>query len=110
MCIYILGLKLSINALSTNTKMNLIYLSNIRYAKSSDRIRFVPFFNHQNHIKDKKNIFQMGHNVSYKYHTSVRIRHVSDTGHAIYETCQSIINKHPQIIVNHFVNTCHSIL
>ena len=49
-----LSLKLSTNTLSTNTKMNLIYLSNIQYAKSSDRIRFVPYFNHQNHVKDKK--------------------------------------------------------
>jgi len=45
--------------LSTNTKMNPIYLSNIQYAKSSDRIRFVPFFNHQNHVKDKKISFRL---------------------------------------------------
>ena len=40
--------------LSTNTKMNLIYLSNIQYVKSSDNIRFVPYFNCQNHMKNKK--------------------------------------------------------
>ena len=53
-----LSLKLSINTLPTNTKMNQIYLSNIQYAKSSDRIRFVPYFNHQNHVKDKKIFFR----------------------------------------------------
>ena len=54
-----LSLKLSTITSSTNTKMNQIYLSNIQYAKSSDRIRFVPFFNHQNHIKDKKIFFRL---------------------------------------------------
>jgi len=34
--------------------MNLIYLSNIQYVKSSHRIRFVPYFNHQNQVKDEK--------------------------------------------------------
>ena len=47
------------NTLSTNTKMNSIYLSNIQYTKSSDRIRFVPYFNHQNHVKDKKIFFRL---------------------------------------------------
>ena len=53
-CIYMLSLELPTNTLSTNTKMNLIYLSNIQYVKSSDNIRFVPYFNCQNHMKDKK--------------------------------------------------------
>jgi len=53
-----LGLKLSINTLSTNTKINLIYLSNIQYAKNSDSIRFIPYFNHQNHVKDTKKSFK----------------------------------------------------
>jgi len=57
--IYMLSLKLSTNTLSTNTKMNLIYLSNIQYVKSSDKIRFVPYFNHQNHVKDKKISFRL---------------------------------------------------
>jgi len=70
--------------------MNPIYLSNIQYAKSSEKIRFIPYFNHQNHVKDKKNIFQIGHSVSYKYCTSVGVRYVLDTGHIIYEVCRSI--------------------
>jgi len=57
--IYMLSLKLSINTLLTNTKMNLIYLSNIQYVKSSDRIKFVPYFNHQNYVKDKKISFRL---------------------------------------------------
>ena len=48
-----LSLKLLINLLSTNTKMNLIYLSNIQYAKNSDNIRFVHYFNCQNHMEKK---------------------------------------------------------
>jgi len=54
-----LSLKLSTNTLPTNTKMNQIYLSNIQYAKSSERIRFVPYFDHQNHAKDKKIFFKL---------------------------------------------------
>jgi len=54
-----LSLKLSTNTLSINTKMNSINLSNIQYAKSSDKIRFVPYFNHQNHVKDKKIFFRL---------------------------------------------------
>jgi len=57
-CIYMLSLKLATNTLSTNIKMNPIYLSNIQYAKSSDRIIFVSYFNHQNHVKDKKISFR----------------------------------------------------
>ena len=72
-CIYILSLKLSIKTLSTNIKMNIIYLSNIQYAKTSDNIKFVPYFNCQNHMKDKKKIFQIGHSVSYKYCRSVGV-------------------------------------
>jgi len=41
-----LSLKLSTNTLSSNTKMNLIYPSNMQYAKSSDNIKFVLYFNH----------------------------------------------------------------
>jgi len=52
-------LKLLTNILSTNTKMNIIYLSNIQYAKRSDRIKFVHYFNHQNHVKDKKIFFKL---------------------------------------------------
>jgi len=48
-----LSLKLLTNTLLTNTKMNLIYLSNIQYTRSSDNIRFVPYFNRQNHVKKK---------------------------------------------------------
>ena len=70
-----LSLKLSTNTLLTNTKMNLIYLSNIQYAKSSDSIRFVPYFSCQNHVKDKK--------ISYKLNimcpTSIVQISVSDT-------------------------------
>jgi len=54
MCIYMLSLKLSTNTLSTNTKMNLIYLSNIQYAKSNNSIKFVSYFNRQNYVKDKE--------------------------------------------------------
>ena len=54
-----LSLKLSTNTLSTNTKMNLIYLSNVQHAKSSDNIRFVPYFNCQNHMKDIKVYFKL---------------------------------------------------
>jgi len=54
-----LSLKLSTNTLSFNTKINLIYLSNIQYLKSSDNIRLVSYFNHQNHIKDKKIFFKI---------------------------------------------------
>jgi len=53
-CIYMLSLKLT-----TNTKMNLVYLSNIQNAKCSDSIRFVPYFNRQNHVKDKKISFKL---------------------------------------------------
>jgi len=45
--------------LSTNTKMNPIYLFSIQYAKSSDKIIFVPYFNHQNHVKNKKISFKL---------------------------------------------------
>ena len=54
-----LSLKLSIYTLSTNTKVDIIYLSNIQYAKNSDSIRFVPYFNRQNHVKDKKISFKL---------------------------------------------------
>ena len=91
MCIYMLNLKLSINTLSTNTKINLIYLSNIQNVKNSDSIRFFLYFNRQNHVKNKKYIFQIRHNVSYKY-CRVSVSDVSYTGHAIYETCRSIIS------------------
>ena len=37
-----LSLKLSTNKFSTDRKMNIISLSNIKYVKSSDNIRFVP--------------------------------------------------------------------
>jgi len=58
-CIYMLSLKVSTNTLSTSTKMNLIYLSNIQYAKSNDNVRFVPYFNCQNHVNDKKISFKL---------------------------------------------------
>ena len=74
--------------------MNIIYLSNIQYAKTSDNIKFVPYFNCQNHMKDKEKIFQIGHSVSYKYCRSVGVWCVSDTRHVIYEVCQSIIGYH----------------
>ena len=61
--------------LSTNTKMNLIYLSNIQYGKSSDNIRFVPYFNHQNHVKDKKVSFRL----DIMYPTNIVQVSVSDT-------------------------------
>jgi len=54
-----LNLKLSTNTLSTTTKMKLIYLSNIQYVKNSDNIRFVLYFNCQNHMKDKKISFKL---------------------------------------------------
>jgi len=50
-----LSLKRSTNTLSTNTKIN---LSNIQYAKNSNKIKFISYFNHQNHIKDKKIFFR----------------------------------------------------
>jgi len=74
-CIYMLSLKLSTNTLSTNTKMNQIYLSNIQYAKNSDKIRFVPYFNHQNHVKDKKVSFRL----DIMYPTNIVQVSVSDT-------------------------------
>ena len=45
-CTRMLSLKRSPNTLSTNIKMNLIYLFNVQYVKRSDSIRFVPYFNH----------------------------------------------------------------
>jgi len=36
----------------------------------------------------KKNIFPIEHNMSYKYHTSVNIRYILDTEHAIYKACR----------------------
>jgi len=41
-------------------------------------------------LKQKKNIFQIGHFTD-TCRTSVDIRYVSDTGHAIDETCPSFI-------------------
>jgi len=38
--------------------MNLIYLSNIQKVKSNDDIKFVPYFNHQNQVKNKKISFK----------------------------------------------------
>jgi len=55
--------------------MNQIYLSNIQYAKNSDKIRFVPYFNHQNHVKDKKVSFRL----DIMYPTNIVQVSVSDT-------------------------------
>lgn len=85
-CTRMLSLKRSPNTLSTNIKMNLIYLFNVQYVKRSDSIKFVPYFNRQDHVKDKKNIFQIKHCVSYKY--PIRIGH----GTCIYAECRSIIS------------------
>ena len=58
-CIYILSLKLLTNTLSTNTKINLIYLSNIQYVKNNNNIKFIPYFNHKNYVKNKKIFFKL---------------------------------------------------
>jgi len=87
-CIYTcLSLKLLINTLLINTKINIIYLSNIQYTKNNDNIIFVSYFNGQNHVKDKKIFFKFN---IVCFINIIQVSVSDSYGHAIYEKCRSM--------------------